>query len=583
MIEYLIKSSACLLIFFLFYRLVLEKQSNHVFKRFYLLGSLLAGLGIPLLILGETFIALAPDSDALVGALPDPEIGDALIATSPGENGKILTYEYLLNPTFWEAFYFIGLLVFGAYFIWNLSFLLLKIYRNKRLPETTHTKVLLEQPEPPHTFLRFLFLGQQAYEDKNIPESVLQHEQTHIDEKHSLDVLLAEFLRLIFWFHPLVWAYCRAIRLNHEFLADQNVIAKGYSALEYQHALLAFAQNSNQPALSHAIHYSSIKKRIQIMKTNTSKRRNKLALLLLTPIIALTVLSFSSRKITYQPVSDESISLEYLSPDALRWNGSDYTPEAAARLVKQAADESVSVIITAQSEITAAATQRIGSAFESAGFDQIQINAETYRMPAREYSDQVDTESAAVLMRANRLVLDEEEPIEILQESATREEMKIYNGLAKKYNAMIAKGKVQVKMKEVERMMYIYNKMSEKQRADAEPFPDFPEPPPPPPTPSPQATKKAKATTPPPPPPPAPGAVSISSPSPNTPPPPPPPPTMEEILAKLKASGMENTTFYFNGKALNKKDAIRIMEDGKASSVSIQTKNDGSTVVKLSN
>ncbi|SFR33641.1 BlaR1 peptidase M56 [Robiginitalea myxolifaciens] len=582
MIEYLIKSSACLLIFFLFYRLVLERQSNHVFKRFYLLGSLLAGLGIPLLILGETVIALAPDSESLVGALPDPEIGDALLTTSPGENGKILTNEYLLNPDFWEAFYFIGLLIFGAYFIWNLSFLLHKIYGNKRLRETTHTKVLLEQPEPPHTFLRFLFLGQQAYADKNIPESVLQHEQTHIDEKHSLDVLLAEFLRLIFWFHPLVWAYCRAIRLNHEFLADRKVIAKGYSALEYQHALLAFAQNSNQPALSHAIHYSSIKKRIQIMKTNTSKRRNKLALLLLTPIIALTVLSFSSRKITYQPVPDESISLEYLSPDALRWNGSDYTPEAAAKLVKETAGEAASVLITAPHEITAAATQRIGSAFQAAGIDQIQINADTYRMPVQEYSDQVATESAGVLMRANRLVLEEEEPIAVQQESATREEMKIYNGLAKKYNAMIAKGKVQVYMKEVERMMYIYNKMSEKQRADAEPFPDFPDPPPPPPTPtpSPQATKMA---TPPPPPPPAPGAVSGSAPSPKLPPPPPPPPTMEEILAKLKASGMENTTFYFNGKALNKKDAIRIMEDGKASSVSIQTKNDGSTVVKLSN
>lgn len=71
-----------------------------------------------------------------------------------------------------------------------------------------------------------------------------------------------------------------------------------------------------------------------------------------------------------------------------------------------------------------------------------------------------------------------------MQSSATREEMKEYNALAKKYNAMDRNHMV-IKKQEVNRLKEIYGKMSQKQQEDAEPFPNFPPPPPAPDAPEP--------------------------------------------------------------------------------------------------
>lgn len=61
------------------------------------------------------------------------------------------------------------------------------------------------------------------------------------------------------------------------------------------------------------------------------------------------------------------------------------------------------------------------------------------------------------------------------QDGASRKLMSEYNTLAKKYNTMLSKSKgIQIKMKDVERLEFIYDQMSDKQKADAEPFPDFP-------------------------------------------------------------------------------------------------------------
>ena len=288
------------------------------------------------------------------------------------------------QPTL-EALYLIGLSLFGLYFIWSLGSILYKIRKHPKTREASHTKVLLQKPEPPHTFLRYLFIEKTAFNNQKIPQAVLHHELAHIEQRHSFDLLLAEGIRLLFWFHPLVWAYCRAIRLNHEFLADRSVISKGFPAREYQHALLAFSNRHYQPAFTHAFHYSSIKKRIQVMKTNTTTRRSKLGILMLAPILTFTLLSFSGEKTIVRT----------LSPDpALQEPWSGIRPE-------------------------------------------IQVSeASAYRNPE---------------------VLESRS----LQTSASREEMKTYNALARKYTAMIDKGRIEIHSREIDQMKAIYAKMSE--------------------------------------------------------------------------------------------------------------------------
>ena len=157
-----------------------------------------------------------------------------------------------------------------------------------------------------------------------------------------------------------------------------------------------------------------------------------------------------------------------------------------------------------------------------------------------------------------------------LQQSATREEMKEYNTLAKKYNDMDRDHMV-IQKKEVMRLKEIYGKMSKKQRADAEPFPDFPSPPPAPPAPG--ATK-------PPMPPSAVKNIKEAKPvGPSNPPAPPVPPKPVEHIKKMAAKG---ATFMFNGKEITAKKAIEIVENNNKINIDSRGSKGENPIVRLS-
>ena len=177
----------------------------------------------------------------------------------------------------------------------NLSQLIYKIKYNPKHITSNVTNVLLKENIIPHTFLRYIFFNKQKFETQKIPQEVLWHEETHAKQKHSIDVLLIEMLQVLFWFNPLIHFTKNAIKLNHEFLADQGVLNKGITPKAYQQILLAFSAKKSESDLVSAINYSLIKKRFTIMKTQTSKRTLWLRSLILLPMLAFTLYSFSNR------------------------------------------------------------------------------------------------------------------------------------------------------------------------------------------------------------------------------------------------------------------------------------------------
>ena len=198
------------------------------------------------------------------------------------------------------------------------------------------------------------------------------------------------------------------------------------------------------------------------------------------------------------------------------------------------------------------------------------------------------------------------------QDGATREQMKEYNGLAKKYNDM-PKARMQILLKEVERMKYIYSLMSEKQKADAEPFPDFPPMPEPPSPPSPEmavspetrvvakvapspavsprvvqgtagvkpalASRTTKTSVSPLPPNPPSSQTAVLAGAASIPPPPPiPPDPVDHIIALAK----EGATFYYEGKAVSSDEAIKHVKTNKDLHIQVRKGHGKKTQVKLS-
>ncbi|NND62210.1 MAG: M56 family metallopeptidase [Flavobacteriaceae bacterium] len=290
---YIIKSVACLGIFFFFYKHVLEKTSNHIFKRYYLLGAVILALVIPLI----TFTQYA-ETESIIPTVVNATDGNIIPVIEESFN--------YFSIIFWSL-YLMGVVFFGSKFAANLFIIISRIKKNPTLRDRHIFHVLLRPKVTPHTFFQFVFLNKESYEANEIPEEVLWHEWAHAKQLHSLDVVLLEFLQVIFWFNPFLYLLKRSVKLNHEFLADTSVLKKGVETSEYQNILLAYSSNAVSPQLANSINYSSIKKRFTVMKTKTSQKSRNLRILLLLPLLAFALYSFSSFETIYKDVNELAI------------------------------------------------------------------------------------------------------------------------------------------------------------------------------------------------------------------------------------------------------------------------------------
>jgi beta-lactamase regulating signal transducer with metallopeptidase domain len=278
--SYLLKSAACLAIFYWFYKLLLENENMHTFKRCYLLVMLIFSFLIPLISFSTNVVSTKTISPIVFTNL---NIEDA---------NNVFLSEIL--PLLLGTIYLIGVVFFSFRFGKNLFSLIVKIKKNPKLKAPSHVNVLLKHEVIPHTFLKYIFLNQSKFETKKIPKEVLFHEQTHAIQKHSLDILFIELIQIICWFNPFIYFIRKSIKLNHEFLADQAVLSKGINSSQYQNLLLLFSSNTTTPVLANSINFSLIKKRFTVMKKQKSKRKIWIRSFLLLPLLTVLIYSFSS-------------------------------------------------------------------------------------------------------------------------------------------------------------------------------------------------------------------------------------------------------------------------------------------------
>ena len=335
MLVYILKSVACLAILFVFYKVFLEKENMHKFKRFYLLGALVFSLIIPSLVFTE-YVVVEP-APIVTGSAPilmqPSTTTEDVINVPPALEADVLDIE----PLLWGV-YFIGLVFFGLKFLRNLFQIYRRIRKNPKQKLSRFTQVLLQEKITPHTFFSYIFLNKKKFEADQIPAEVLLHEQTHASQKHSWDVILVEFLHVIFWINPFIYLTKKAIKLNHEFLADEAVLKKDIDKTTYQNTLLSYlspdSEKKYQP-LANAINYSSIKKRFTVMKTHTSKKAMLLRSVLLLPLLAILCLSFSETKLIevepeklidseIQEVSNVNDELEKINQLPINYDDTEY-------------------------------------------------------------------------------------------------------------------------------------------------------------------------------------------------------------------------------------------------------------------
>ena len=297
MLIYILKFSVCLALFMGFYKLFLEQLSIHVFKRVYLLSILVCALIIPSI----TF------TEYIEPVVSNVQLFEPIVSFDTSEVVPVVTSVDYTPIVLWSI-YILGVVVFFLKFCLNLRSIFSRIKNNPKYKSENFINVLVTNLMVPHTFFSYIFLNKYKFEHEEIPNEVILHEQTHAKQKHSLDILFLECLQIVFWFNPLIYFLKRDVKMNHEFLADHAVLSNGVQPSTYQNIILAFSSKASDQHLANAINYSSIKKRFTVMKTKTSKTSIWFKSLLLIPLLALSLYSFTNKEQVVRAIntSDDS-------------------------------------------------------------------------------------------------------------------------------------------------------------------------------------------------------------------------------------------------------------------------------------
>jgi beta-lactamase regulating signal transducer with metallopeptidase domain len=293
MINYLLKSGILLLVFYAVYKLWLENEKMFRFNRAYLLLSLVFSFVIPL-----QLISVRP---LLGNTLSVIQLDGIVIRTSNVVLNRDNSEQIITSVL--SIIYLIVACLFLVRFIVDLYSFYKKIKSNNRKVLDNVKVVLIEEATLPHSFWKSIFINKEEFETGKIPLELIAHEKAHLQQKHTLDILFIEVLQIVFWFNPLLVLFKKAIKLNHEFLADEAVNKQFDTA--YQKLLLNFASNKNTIALASNLNYLITKKRLIMMTKKESRFKMIFKVLMVSFVCVMSLFVFSSETIA-QKVKDKS-------------------------------------------------------------------------------------------------------------------------------------------------------------------------------------------------------------------------------------------------------------------------------------
>jgi len=264
-LNYLTEANICLLVFLLLYWLVLRKETNFNFKRFFLLGSIFFSLTFPMIeISGNDSI---PSISKVLPAYFLPEL---VIGEVPEEVNATNVY-YLWKVTAWV--YISGVILFFSVFAVRVISLWIHIRKATLVYQYDTVKVLeLKTTTSVFSFFNYIIIGTKDELATSDRDRIIRHEMTHATHYHSIDIILVELMRIMFWFNPAVHLLKKIISNVHEFQADDQAV-KNQDVQMYCSLLARMTLKSAGLSLANHFNKSLTLKRIIMLKTVKKKMK----------------------------------------------------------------------------------------------------------------------------------------------------------------------------------------------------------------------------------------------------------------------------------------------------------------------
>ncbi len=307
---YIIHSSIFLSVFFIFYWLLLRRETFYKLNRWLLVGIILISITLPFIKIPQAWSINSNNIEVITEQIINNTKVYAL-NTLRNESKEITIDEKsgLTSLTIIEIvwyIYMIGIVIFSVTFLIQLSSL---FHRKRKLEyiQDGNCKIFeLTGNKPPFSFYKWVFINPALYDNKTY-EQIITHEKIHISEAHFIDKLIAELGIIIFWFNPFMWCLRNAIENNLEFYTDNEIINNNVNSESYQMNLLKVSAPQYPLNITTNYNQSILQKRIIMMNLKKSSAKSSWKYLLLIPIIAFSTTSLNA---TYVPTNENLLLTE---------------------------------------------------------------------------------------------------------------------------------------------------------------------------------------------------------------------------------------------------------------------------------
>ena len=281
MLMYLIKANVVLVVLFGFYQLISAGDTFFKWRRLSLLTVYVLSLLLPTIDLSVLVNETAP----LGNILPHMVYNLPEVMVKPTRDA----FDWQQLAVWLYAGVALALLL---RVLWQVVVVCRLAQRSERATLHGMEVCLLTGDYSPFSFFRWIFVNPVNKTPSQVKQ-ILTHEQTHVEQWHSVDALLSQLFVAAFWFNPVAWLMRLQVRNNLEYLADRSVISGGTDKKAYQYHLLAVAYRTNVATITNNFNVLPLKKRIKMMNKQTSNPLARFKYLLFVPL-AVALLAMNS-------------------------------------------------------------------------------------------------------------------------------------------------------------------------------------------------------------------------------------------------------------------------------------------------
>ena len=285
-IIYELKAAVLLAVFYMFYRLLLSRDTFHRFNRVMLLVISLLSLILPLC---EITVHRTVDIPAWLLTMQESRSATVVEEAVNGTGG-------------WEtaavSLYIAGVMAVLAHTGFAVADVLRIILRGRRIPQEDGVVIVVtDRDTAPFSWMKYIVFCESDFRAGH--EAILRHEKAHVRMRHSWDLLFTDIVTAFQWFNPAVWMLRADLRALHEFEADDFVLRSGADAREYQYLLIRKAVGASGNSITNSFSHSTLKNRITMMLRKRSSSWGALKALYLVPLVGLSLAATAETRYDY--------------------------------------------------------------------------------------------------------------------------------------------------------------------------------------------------------------------------------------------------------------------------------------------